>query len=79
MKTAILVMAHGSRIAEANDAARQVATMLGEITDFDIIEVAFRELPDLVMEMGRHLGAHRKLAEIVAERIDESLAEKGWN
>lgn len=119
-------MAHGSRIPEANDAARHVAAMLAEITGFGIIEVAFRELhepdiqqgidacvargaerilmvpyflfmgahvindlpeeietarkrhPGLVMEMGKHLGAHRKLAEIVAQRIEESLNEKGW-
>ncbi|HYV31159.1 MAG TPA: sirohydrochlorin cobaltochelatase, partial [Candidatus Binatia bacterium] len=32
MKTAILMMAHGSRIAEANDAAREVAAMVKEMT-----------------------------------------------
>ncbi len=126
MKTAILMMAHGSRISEANDAAREVAAMVKEITGFDIVEVSFRELhepsiqqgidacvargaerillmpyflfmgahvqhdlpeeiaeaktryPDLVMEMGSHLGAHRKLAEIEAERIGESLERLGW-
>jgi sirohydrochlorin ferrochelatase len=126
MKTAILMMAHGSRISEANDAARQVAAMVKEMTGFDIVEVAFRELhepniqlgidacvargaqrillmpyflfmgahvlhdlpeeilvaqkrhPDLVMEMGEHLGAHRKLAEIEAERIGEALDRLGW-
>ena len=127
MKTAILLMAHGSRVAEANNAAREIAAMLQEITGFEIVEVAFRELhepdiqqgidrcvergaqrilmvpyflfmgahvlhdlpeeietaqkrhPGLVMEMGRHLGVHRKLAEVVAERVQESLGEKGWN
>lgn len=127
MTTALLLMAHGSRIAEANDAARQIAAMLPELTGFEIVEVAFRELhepniqhgidtcvargaqrilmvpyflfmgahvlhdlpeeietaqkrhPGLIMEMGRHLGVHRKLAEVVAERIQESLTEKGWN
>lgn len=126
MKTAILMMAHGSRIAEANDAAREVAAMVRDITGFEIVEVAFRELhepdiqagidicvargaerillmpyflfmgahvqhdlpeeiheaqkryPALVMEMGGHLGAHRKLAEIEAERIDEALDRLGW-
>ena len=120
-------MAHGSRITEANDAAREVAAMVREITGFEIIEVAFRELhepniqqgidtcvargaqrillmpyflfmgahvqhdlpeeiaearkrhPALIMEMGGHLGAHRKLAEIEAERIGESLGRLGWN
>ncbi len=126
MKTAILMMAHGSRIAEANNAARDVAVMVREMTGFEIVEVAFRELhepdiqqgidtcvargaerillmpyflfmgahvqhdlpeeiaeahkrhPALVMEMGGHLGAHRKLAEIEAERIGEALERLGW-
>jgi sirohydrochlorin ferrochelatase len=119
-------MAHGSRISDANDAARDVAAMVREMTGFDIIEVSFRELhepniqqgidtcvargadrillmpyflfmgahvqhdlpeeikeaqkrhPGLVMEMGGHLGAHRKLAEIEAERIGEALERLGW-
>lgn len=126
MKTAILMMAHGSRIAEANDAAREVAVMVQEMTGFEIVEVSFRELhdpniqqgidtcvaqgaerillmpyflfmgahvqhdlpeeiemaqkrhPGLIMEMGGHLGAHRKLAEIEAERIDEALDKLEW-
>ena len=127
MKSAILIMAHGSRIAEANDAAREVAAMVQDMTGFEIIEVAFRELhepniqqgidacvakgagrillmpyflfmgahvqhdlpeeileaqkrhPGLIMEMGAHLGAHRKLAEIEAERIGEALDRLGWH
>ena len=127
MKTAILMMAHGSRIAEANDAAREVAAMVKEMTGFEIVEVSFRELhepniqlgidacvakgagrillmpyflfmgahvqhdlpeeiemaqkrhPGLIMEMGGHLGAHRKLAEIETERINEALNRLGWN
>ncbi len=127
MKTAILMMAHGSRISEANDAAREVAVMVQEMTGFEIVEVSFRELhepniqqgidtcvtrgaerillmpyflfmgahvqhdlpeeieeaqkrhPGLVMEMGGHLGVHRKLAEIETERIGESLERLGWN
>jgi sirohydrochlorin ferrochelatase len=126
MKTAILMMAHGSRIAEANDAAREVAVMVQEMTGFEIVEVSFRELhepniqqgidacvargaerillmpyflfmgahvqhdlpeeieeakkrhPALIMEMGSHLGAHRKLAEIETERINEALDRLGW-
>ncbi|HCE68609.1 MAG: sirohydrochlorin cobaltochelatase [Geobacteraceae bacterium GWC2_55_20] len=126
MKTAILMMAHGSRIAEANDAAREVAAMVREMTGFEIVEVSFRELhqpdiqsgidacvargaqrvllmpyflfmgahvqhdlpeeieeakkrhPALIMEMGSHLGAHRKLAEIESERIGEALDRLGW-
>ena len=127
MKTAILIMAHGSRIAEANDAAREVATMVQEMTGFEVVEVSFRELHEpniqqgidacvargarrillmpyflfmgahvqhdlpeeiemaqkrhsgLIMEMGGHLGAHRKLAEIETERITEALNRLGWN
>ena len=126
MKTAILIMAHGSRIAEANDAGREIAKMVREMTGFEIVEVSFRELhepniqlgidacvargagrillmpyflfmgahvlhdlpeeiqearkrhPALIMEMGGHLGAHRKLAEIEAERIGEALERLGW-
>jgi sirohydrochlorin ferrochelatase len=125
--TAILIMAHGSRIAEANEAAREVAKMVQGMTDIDIIEVAFRELhepdiqqgidtcvargakkillipyflfmgahvqhdlpeeileaqkrhPGLEMEMGPHLGVHRKLAEIVVDRIAEGLTAAGWH
>lgn len=127
MKTAILMMAHGSSIAEANDAAREVAKMVQELTGFEIVEVSFREMhepniqqgidacvskgaerillmpyflflgahvlhdlpeeiikaqkryPGLVMEMGGHLGAHHKLAEIEAERITEAMERLGWN
>lgn len=126
MKTAILMMAHGSRIAEANDAAHEVAAMVREMTGFEIVEVSFREMhdptiqsgidacvakgadrvllmpyflfmgahvlhdlpeeieeakkrhPGLVMEMGGHLGAHRKLAEIESERIGQALDRLGW-
>ena len=126
MKTAILMMAHGSRIPEANDAAREVAAMVQDMTGHEIVEVSFREMhepniqlgidacvargaerillmpyflfmgahvlhdlpeeieeatkryPDLIMEMGAHLGAHRKLAEIESERIGESLQRLGW-
>src|SRR6185369_18044478 len=126
MKTAILLMAHGSRMAPANDAAREVAKMVREMTGFEIVEVSFRELhepniqlgidtcvskgaqrillmpyflfmgahvqldlpeeiaearkrhPGLIMEMGAHLGVHRKLAEVEAERIGEALDRLGW-
>jgi sirohydrochlorin ferrochelatase len=126
MKTAILLMAHGSRIPEANDAAREIAAMVKELGGYEIVEVSFREqhLPDIqkgvdacvaqgaervlllpyflfvgahVQEdlpeemaeakrrypgvefaMGRHLGVHRKLAEVVGERVAEGLTAAGW-
>jgi len=125
--TAILIMAHGSRIAGANEAALEVAKMVQEMTGIEIIEVAFRELhlpgiqqgidtcvargakkillmpyflfmgahvqhdlpeeileaqkryPDLEMTMGPHLGVHRKLAELLVERIAEGLTSAGWH
>ncbi len=127
MKTAILLMAHGSRIPEANDAAREIAAMVKEITGYEIVEVSFREqhlpniqagidacvakgaervllmpyflfigahvredLPEEMAEakkryphvefaMGTHLGVHRKLAEVVVERIAEGLTATGWH
>jgi len=127
MKTAILLMAHGSRIPEANNAVSEIASMVKEMAGFDIVEISFREnyspdiqkgidacvergaarillvpyflylgahvlqdLPEEIAEarqrhpgvemmMGKPLGVHRKLAEIVAERITEALAGKGWS
>lgn len=125
MKTAVLLMAHGSRIAEANDAVREIAAMVKEMTGFAIVEVSFREqhrpniqegidacaaqgaerivlvpyflymgahvqedlprememakerYPRVQFIMGRHLGVHRKLAEVVVERINATLTEGG--
>lgn len=125
-QTAILLMAHGSRISEANDAAREIGKMVQEMAGFDIVEVSFRELhlpniqqgidacvakgaqrillipyflfigahvqhdlpeeldeamqrhPGVEMVMGPHLGVHRKLAEVVVERIAEGLTATGW-
>jgi sirohydrochlorin ferrochelatase len=127
MKTAILLMAHGSRIPEANDAVREIAETVRKMTGFDIVEVSFREqhppniqqgidacvtqgaeriilmpyflymgahvqedlpeemeqarrrYPRVEFAMGRHLGVHRKLAEVVVERIAEALTETGWH
>jgi sirohydrochlorin ferrochelatase len=31
------------------------------------------------MVLGKHLGVHNKLAEIVVERIAESLTEQRWH
>lgn len=126
-KTAVLLMAHGSRVAEANDAAREIAVMVRDMTGYDIVEVSFRELhepdiqqgidvcvakgaerillvpyflfvgahvchdlpeeleegmrrhPGVEMVMGPHLGVHRKLAEVVVERIAEGLTATGWH
>ena len=127
MNTALLLMAHGSRIAEANDAAREIAAKVRKMTQLDIVEVAFREqhrpniqegvdrcveqgaqrillvpyflymgahvledlpeelelarqrYPEVEMVLGKHLGVHDKLAEIVVERIAETLTEERWH
>jgi sirohydrochlorin ferrochelatase len=127
MTTAILLLAHGSRISEANDAAREIAARVQKMTEFEIVEVAFREQhlpniqqgvdncvtkgaerillvpyflylgahvledlpeelvqarerhPGIEMVLGKHLGVHNKLAEIVVERIAESLSEERWH
>jgi sirohydrochlorin ferrochelatase len=126
MSTAILLMGHGSRIPEANDALYEIAAMVREGTGCVIVEVAFREqhapniqqgidhcvaqgatrillypyflfagahvledlpaeleeagrrYPDLEMLLGEPLGVHRKLGEIVCERIGTSMAAAGW-
>jgi len=127
MTTAILLMAHGSRISEANNAVREVADRVQKMTEFEIVEVSFREQhlpniqqgvdtcvargarrillvpyflylgahvledlpeelerarerhPGVEMVLGKHLGVHHKLAEIVVERIAESLTEERWH
>ena len=127
MKTAILLMAHGSRIPEANDAVWEIAALVKNMSGFDIVEVSFREqhlpniqqgidacvvqgaeriilmpyflymgahvqedlpeemaqarqrYPRIEFAMGKHLGVHRKLAEVVVERIAEALTETGWH
>ncbi len=126
MKTAVLLMGHGSRVAEANDALYAIAAMVRESSGFEIVEVSFREMhapniqagidrcvkqgatrillypyflfagahvledlpaemdaaavryPGLEMTLGKPLGVHPKLAEIVCERIAESLERSGW-
>ena len=43
MSLAILLMGHGSRVAEANQALYDIAAMVAQNGPFDIVEVAFRE------------------------------------
>jgi sirohydrochlorin ferrochelatase len=43
MSLAILLMGHGSRVAEANRALYEIADMVASQGGFDIVEVAFRE------------------------------------
>ena len=126
-KNAILLMGHGSRVAEANDALRIIADQVRQQGGFEIVEVSFRELhspdiqagidrcveqgaervllypyflfagahvledlpdemaqakkryPELELTMGRPLGVHPKLGEIVCDRVAEALAEAGWD
>jgi sirohydrochlorin ferrochelatase len=43
VKTAILLMAHGSRIPEANNAVNEIAAMVKQFAGYDIVEASFRE------------------------------------
>jgi len=43
MKTAILLMGHGSRVAEANNVLHAIADMVRQ-QGYEIVEVAFREM-----------------------------------
>lgn len=127
MTTAILLIGHGSRVPEANDALHAIAGMVRETTGCDVVEVCFREQhqppiqegidhcvargaqrlllypyflfsgahvledlpaeieaaavrhPGLEMVLGKPLGVHRKLGEVVCERIGETLAASGWS
>lgn len=127
MQTALLIMAHGSRIPEANNAVHEIAARVKKMTEFEIVEVSFREqhlpniqqgvdacvaqgaqrillvpyflylgahvledLPEELVEakkrhpgvemvLGKHLGVHDKLAEIVVERVAQSLTEQRWH
>jgi sirohydrochlorin ferrochelatase len=64
-KTAILLMGHGSRVAEANDALRVIADQVRSEGGFEIVEVSFRELhsPDIQAGINRCVeqGAERVL------------------
>ncbi|PLX78218.1 MAG: sirohydrochlorin cobaltochelatase [Desulfuromonas sp.] len=65
MKTGILLMGHGSRVSEANDALRVIAGQVKKEGGFDIVEVSFRELhqPDIQTGIDRCVeqGADRIL------------------
>jgi sirohydrochlorin ferrochelatase len=64
-KTAILLMGHGSRVSEANNALRVIAGQVKKKGGFDIVEVSFRELhqPDIQTGIDRCVeqGANRIL------------------
>lgn len=65
MKTAILLMGHGSRVAEANQALFAIADMVQAQKPDMLVEVAFRELhpPDIQTGIDRCVerGAERVL------------------
>lgn len=58
MSTGIVVFAHGSRVASANDAVRAVVADLGQAGGFDLLEAAFLELghPNLEVAVRRLVG-----------------------
>lgn len=55
VKTGIVVFAHGSSVASANEAVRSVAARMAEAGRFELVETAFLELarPDLNEAVGR--------------------------
>jgi sirohydrochlorin ferrochelatase len=58
VSTGIVVFAHGSRVASANDAVRAVVADLGKAGGFDLLEAAFLELghPNLEVAVRRLVG-----------------------
>ena len=58
MSTGIIVFAHGSRIASANDAVRAITAELVKAGSFGLVETAFLELghPDLAVAVARPVG-----------------------
>src|SRR3954447_11263285 len=51
-RTAVLLIAHGSRHAPANEDLRQIALAMAERPDFPIVEACFLELADPDIDMG---------------------------
>lgn len=122
MKRALLLLGHGSRAREANEAMYAIMEILRGTAGFDIVEAGFMDLnppsieegmaacvaqgaetivaipyflhmgmhvqkdlpatiqalsenyPGVTVIIGKHIGFHPKLAEIIAERIRESEA-----
>ncbi|MEK7824976.1 MAG: CbiX/SirB N-terminal domain-containing protein [Nitrospirota bacterium] len=119
MKTAILLLGHGSSLEDANESLHGVVRMIKAVNDCYIVEAAFLTLarpsisegiescigkgaerivvipyfiymgthvkedipneinaakkkhPEIEIIIGNHLGVHRKLIEIVLERVEE--------
>ena len=55
MKTGIVIFAHGSSVASANDAVRAVAEQVASLGGLDLVEAAFLEQgsPDLAGAVAR--------------------------
>ena len=49
----------------------------GAFVPEEMVQAKLRH-PGVEFAMGKHLGVHKKLAEIVTERIGAGLAEAGW-
>lgn len=65
MKTAILLMGHGSRVPEANNALHAVAEMVKAETGCEIVEVSFREQHSPNIQKGIDACVHRGAERIV--------------
>lgn len=126
VKTAVLLIAHGSRIAESNLAINEIAAMVKSLAGYAIVQVSFLEHqvptiqegidacvaqgakrimfvpyflqmgahvqqdlpeelaqarqrhPHVAMALGKHLGVHQRLAELVIDRVEEAFDTQGW-
>jgi sirohydrochlorin ferrochelatase len=58
-KTAVILLGHGSRLAEANEGLLSVAARVAELVDANLVEVAFLQLaqPGLREAADRCVGA----------------------
>src|SRR5436309_8021375 len=65
MKTALLLMAHGSRHAEANDDLRHVVDQMRRRGAFDVVEAAYLELAEPTVAEGGARCAHQGASRVV--------------
>jgi sirohydrochlorin ferrochelatase len=65
MSTAILLIAHGSRNAEANDDLHQVVTELRRRGSYEIVEPAFLELAEPTIDGGARRCVERGAARVI--------------
>src|SRR5438105_3086765 len=65
MPTAILVIAHGSRLPEANADLHHVVDELRRRGDYPIVELAFLEIAEPTIEQAGHRCVERGATEVI--------------